>query len=66
MRFLKWLFTRIYSPRASRPEDIPQKLSAEALAAALGEAKYLHSRHGVDVTPLAPGELPKLPRRADL
>lgn len=49
--------------RAPRPEDIPKKLSAEALDRAMQEARFLHG-HRVDVKPLAPGELP-VPRRAD-
>lgn len=51
--------------RPSRPEDIPKKLDAEALAAALREAEFLRNAHAVDVRAVAPDELPGLPRRAD-
>ena len=51
--------------RKSYPEDIPKKLDAETLMLALQEARFLHMQHAVDVTSLAPGELPGIPKRAD-
>jgi len=50
--------------KPSRPEDIPKKLDAQALQAAIKEASYLRTQ-AVDVKEMAPDELPGLPRRAD-
>ncbi len=51
--------------RRSRPQDIPKLLNAEALQAAMREARFLHARHEVSVRSLTPGEIPGIPRRAD-
>jgi len=68
MRPLYSFFNKIigrFRRKPSRPEDIPKKLSAETLEKAVQEARFLHTRHAVDVTPLTKGEMPGLPRRAD-
>jgi len=51
--------------RKSRPEDIPKKLDAETLAKVMQEAYFLRFQHGVDVTSLAPDEVPDVPKPAD-
>ena len=58
-----WL-SQLLAGRRSRPEDIPRKMTAQALEAALREARFLAARQ-VDVKSLSPGELPGLPKRAD-
>lgn len=69
MRRLRRIFNRIMIAlrlrKAFRPEDIPKKLSAEALAEAMKEARFLYFSHAVDVRSLLPGEAPELPRPAD-
>lgn len=69
MRLIARLFNKIIAylvPRTvSRPEDIPKKLSPEALEIAMNEARKLRAGHAVDVKSLAEDELPGLPRRAD-
>lgn len=68
MRRLARVFNQIMGllgrRRQGSPQDIPQKLTPEALQQALQEARFLHSGHAVDVKSLAPGELP-VPKRAD-
>lgn len=69
MKSLKRIFIRLWrlvvAPKPSRPEDIPKKLDAQALHQAMQEAKFLHQSHAVSVKPLAPDELPGLPKKAD-
>lgn len=50
--------------RRFRPDDIPAKLTPEALQDALTEARFLHA-HSVDVQELQPAELPGPPKPAD-
>jgi hypothetical protein len=50
-------------PRRSRPQDIPKKLTPEALEKAIEEARFLRD-HAVDVKELAPDERPGPPRQA--
>jgi hypothetical protein len=63
-RIFNIIMERLGIRRASRPEDIPKKLSPEALAQAMEEARFLYSRHAVDVRALMPGEIPDLPKPA--
>lgn len=69
MQRLKQLFTgwfcRRFPRKRSRPEDIPQKLGAQALEKALEEAQFLHRQHAVKVKQLAADELPDLPQKAE-
>jgi len=52
-------------PVRSRPEDIPKKLSPEALEKVMQEARFLYFGHAVDVKSLTPGEVPDLPKPAE-
>lgn len=74
MRRLRHLFKRLLARasaasrrllRRGRPEDIPRRLSADALERAMAEARFLFTQHGVDVRSLVPGETPDMPRPAD-
>lgn len=60
--FKRW-WSRVFPGRPSRPADIPQKLSQDALRRAMDEARLLRSAHAVEVQPLASGELPGLPKK---
>lgn len=68
MRLIYRLFNRIicvFIPkRHSSPQDIPEKLDAEALANALREASFLRSQ-SVEVRELRDDEIPGLPKKAD-
>ena len=69
MRLLRQLLITLlracFPSKASRPEDIPRKISPDTLKKAMDEARFLHSKHAVDVKDIATDELPGLPRRAD-
>lgn len=61
MRFrhlLRSLLRRLGLARASRPEDVPHALSAEAMDSALRDARLLHSKYNVSVAPHAAAETP--------
>lgn len=68
MRRLRRIFNtimhRLGLRKPSRPEDIPKKLTPEALMLAMQEARFLYMQHAVDVKSLQPGEIPDLPRPA--
>jgi len=64
MNLFRTLLALFGFPRPSRPEDIPHKLNATALANAMEEARKLHANYQVDVQSLSLGELP-IPHRAD-
>lgn len=61
--FLQALRRLYWRLRPGRPEDIPKRLSRQALAEALNEAAFLRAMH-VDVRSLEEGEVPGMPRPA--
>jgi hypothetical protein len=57
MRWLGWY-------RRRGPEHIPRQLNPADLEKALEEARFLFRTHGVEVRPLAPDEIPDMPKSA--
>jgi hypothetical protein len=64
MTSLKRIFQgwqRVFKPRRRVVADLPEAVLAQALA----EARFLHTKHAVDVRPLAAGEAPAEPKPAE-